>query len=647
MAIERGATDQQLIEHSLRVKQRDYTIPDRLNQPHPLPVQWRNKIASSKQESNDNTQRMIQQPISSSKSKWIVGATLLVVATTIVTLNATVCHCDTQLPANNNHHQSSYSPPSTKSRPTTSTSTTKSRANSQKESLLAMLSETIERQHKFNLNPARALIQERPSKHDSGEDDSAARLNFASASQFIQKSSKPRKSSAVAKADESMQQIVRMHELHAQPAASGVNKVAVEQAASKKWRDMSHRPVREMAALLIKPNNVVTQAISYISPLVGSKLVADSSVVGADGQQGEKTKLLGLHPFAGRSNTNQPTTSSSSPSKGFWPLRKSFLLRPFATVSPQTSSLSRPSNNKAELSTSPTTLFESGNFNSKPAASHKQSSDPIADLLADSSEISSILDPVARLLSIPPAKSHPTSAPPLRPLPPPKSLDLSTRKSTLAAVSVADVIKSEDNPKSQVTDQVSSQSVKKKKNSANNKAQSYLKNSFRDLLTLSQLPILSGSNPISTAPSVLEKKSHTKPRGAKKAGGSVVGQQDSTDPRKRIFEELYRYIYMLGTGVRNKRDPLEALGSSPSPNSIALTNHNQKGVFSQRSINQLIAANHNQMLNYARKFRSILTTGPMSKAKPRGVMWDMATDPSLAVTVFHLLERASVALPLG
>lgn len=166
-------------------------------------------------------------------------------------------------------------------------------------------------------------------------------------------------------------------------------------------------------------------------------------------------------------------------------------------------------------------------------------------------------------------------------------------------------------------------------------AQSYLQDSFRGLLTLTQLPILQAT-PISTAPSILEKG------GQKSKDPKKTSTQTSQVNRNRAIDELYRYAYILGTSARRKRDPLKALGT----NSVKKSLIKQKGVFSQRSRNQLIApnSNQNQLLNYAKGLKSMLTAGG---AKPRGVMWEMATDPSMAVTVFHLLERASVALPLG
>lgn len=219
-----------------------------------------------------------------------------------------------------------------------------------------------------------------------------------------------------------------------------------------------------------------------------------------------------------------------------------------------------------------------------------------------------------------------------------------------------------------------------------------MQGSLRDILALTQLPIApsaggpykptsvqhpqNGGRPLSTAPSILESNSRHKLSANEIAKGS------------RILEELLRFAYIITSGVRTKRDPLIALGDS-STHSGTLDHHKplidgqlttySSSSFSQRSNNnhQLVPIkgaggsslssfgssavdNSQKLLGYAQKVKSLLNydhftsssnllaalTGP-AKAKPRGIMWEMATDPSLAVTVFHLLERASVAVPLG
>lgn len=123
----------------------------------------------------------------------------------------------------------------------------------------------------------------------------------------------------------------------------------------------------------------------------------------------------------------------------------------------------------------------------------------------------------------------------------------------------------------------------------------------------------------------------------------------SEQKRKLAAEEVMRFAYILTKRLSGKNDPLKALAASgPSLNAVP-----PNKTFSQRSKNPLNSPNR-QFLYYLRQLRHLLMGGPRlrlpnkkNQIRPRGVMWDMATDPSLAVTVFHLLESASVALPLG
>lgn len=159
----------------------------------------------------------------------------------------------------------------------------------------------------------------------------------------------------------------------------------------------------------------------------------------------------------------------------------------------------------------------------------------------------------------------------------------------------------------------------------------FVQESFRDLITLSQLPIMS-NNPASTAPSVYEKG------GKFWLDDKQIGARGN---RTRTIDDLVRFIYLLSTSSRRKRDPLEAM--SPQPSNLMTT-------FVNQATNSLRKRPHNRPYTDRKLTHWIRGNGNpffMKDASPRGVMWDMATDPSLAVTVFHLLERASVALPLG
>lgn len=166
---------------------------------------------------------------------------------------------------------------------------------------------------------------------------------------------------------------------------------------------------------------------------------------------------------------------------------------------------------------------------------------------------------------------------------------------------------------------------------------SFVQESLRDLITLSQLPIMPG-NPISTAPSVYEK------------GGKLWLDDKQDNPnrlggnRTRTFDDILRFIYLLSTSSRRKRDPLEAMSSQP-PTLVSALVSQASSALRTRPFKFKDRPKSDRKLSYWIKGdRSPLRT---KDAMPRGVMWEMATDPSLAVTVFHLLERASVALPLG
>jgi hypothetical protein len=180
-------------------------------------------------------------------------------------------------------------------------------------------------------------------------------------------------------------------------------------------------------------------------------------------------------------------------------------------------------------------------------------------------------------------------------------------------------------------------------------AQTYFKDSFRDLLTLSQLPILSGG-PVSTAPSDLEP-------GGKKWLANKQAAEQMRGNRTNAMEDLLRYLYILtNVGVRRKRDPLKALGSNTysRPSVMGSLSTSGSNLFNKRPLLSLLADKPVTSLiklpppkMFAGSKLGSLIIPNSDHIRSRGVMWDMATDPTLAVTIFHMLERASVALPLG
>lgn len=513
-----------------------------------------------------------------------------------------------------------------------------------KENLLSYLTDDIERQHfKNHLKPVRAFVRQRPSKFDSGE-DSSEEASDAKSGFSINRSrgivnrniTANNRHSNINKVDEGLRQIMMMHEHALPPMTSGQKQQQQESGLSKtsnsvtnlalKLKELSRSPAR-VASSLINPNKMMSNVLSYISPLVNAKFTNSTST----------GSILNFNPFAGRSNnqveyspaaknllsfalsSDYPSTSSKSSSS--------------VTNLPQTSFLSKPSIEKAnERYFSPTQATISLNN--------------LADTVLKSALIKPNISPKDLLTSESlDSFSHSANSVSSSIPTPGNSIDDSPSKQQPGGHSSNKFLNSRNLLKPLVSSHSGSSWLK---DNANKVAQSYIQDSFRGLLTLSQLPILQ-AGPISTAPSVLEKGSKLKDSNKQPGGSSLSSAFNSSSERSRAIDELYRYAYILGTGVRRKRDPLTALESSSSASKLAhsaLTN--RKGVFSQRSRNQFKVssvrpASNKQLLDYAKSLRSILSTG----AKPRGVMWDMATDPSLAVTVFHLLERASVALPLG
>ena len=482
----------------------------------------------------------------------------------------------------------------------------KASAASHREDLIASLSDSIERQH-FRIKPIRALVQLRPSKFDNGRESLSNEpsefrpIKVAGSSSATSQTSQS--SFQWPKQDASMSQIIMMHE-HAALAgtktktggSSGGSQDSSE--AGTRWRDLARSPVKT-ASSLIASNKVVAQVLHYLAPIAsGPSLLSGSflpnstslAIIKADG-----------NPFSARAHQNHSIRPAD-------PAPESSKAAPLSPTSINTGNQPLPLAPQSALLRG---LRYLANGLSSPASLSKMrpsetAEGPLesysADLMADSSQSIEHL--------------------PLR---------------------AADM-KTENLPKlstSSFSTQHQAAGGARLEKGANQGAQSsYLQDSFRDLLTLSQLPILSGG-PTSTAPSDLE------PGGKQWLANKMVAQQ-TWGNRSQSIEDLLRFAYIFG--ARRKRDPLKALGSPPpsiiqrrpslldsltrpaSPMAVAST----KPITDKQSTS---------ISPFANRFGSLLATN--KSAKPRGVMWDMATDPTLAVTVFHLLERASVALPLG
>lgn len=532
---------------------------------------------------------------------------------------------------------------------------TNSNSVNHKENLLSYLTDNIERQHFKNpLKPVRAFVHQRPSKFDSGDDlseeasDTSPSFSINRFRAFSNRnSSTSNRHSNIDKADEGLRQIMMMHEHALPPMTNGQKQQQQQESGSSKTsnpvanlavrlREFSRGPAR-VASSLINPNKMMSNVLSYISPLVSAKFTNTTS-------NGPK---LNFNPFVGRSN-NQVLYSSAAKN-----LMSSALSSDYPSSPASSSSQSKHS---SSVTTLPQTSFLAKPTDNVDKANGRQynptqatiSLNNLGDTVLKSALIKPNISPKDLLMSESlDSYSHSTNSISTASG---KSINESSRKQH----SESDHSSNDSNSRNLLRPLISSHSGSSwLRDNANKVAQSYIQDSFRGLLTLSQLPILQ-AGPISTAPSVLEKGSKLKDSNKQpgSSGSSTAATSNGVIERTRAIDELYRYAYILGTGVRRKRDPLTALGSSSSASKLAhsaLTS--RKGVFSQRSRNQFTAnsptsttqVSNKQLIDYAKSLRSILSTG----AKPRGVMWDMATDPSLAVTVFHLLERASVALPLG
>lgn len=79
-----------------------------------------------------------------------------------------------------------------------------------------------------------------------------------------------------------------------------------------------------------------------------------------------------------------------------------------------------------------------------------------------------------------------------------------------------------------------------------------------------------------------------------------------------------------------------------SPASATADNNKQPSSRVARKLRSL-----HEKTNSLHSKHASLSPNNKNLAKPRGVMWEMATDTSLGVTLLHMMDRASFALPLG
>lgn len=453
-------------------------------------------------------------------------------------------------------------------------------------SVLSALND-IERQH-FKLPSNLQFLNQRPSKFDSGDDIRELQLNDLEKQNYFIKN---RELSTTGAADDRMRHILSMHDAPS---------IAAAQSAK-----INAEPTK---------NKMLSHLIEYVS-----SINVKSAAKALDRLQSTNStiarELIAKNPFVARSikNSKQPRPALKLANQ----LMENFNYRKSVTSSPETSFLVKPgdylvSKLTGRAATKPTPIIQQIVEDDNKSASY------FDDLMTEQASISSAVNtplqsnlPQANANTQQQAKSQVA-----------KDSSTITTKASQWLFSDSDGL-----------------SIKK----PNKMANKYLHDSFRGLLTLTQLPILGGQ--ISTAPSVFERQSYLKmkqhqDRNSNSTNLSILSESQ----RRKAIDELYRYAYILGTSVRRKKkDPLTALASTTPINKItSSTSHHHQNQKSK------------QLSDYARDIKSLLSSKNLKfdlqsskKAKPRGVMWEMATDPSLAVTVFHLLERASVALPLG
>lgn len=138
---------------------------------------------------------------------------------------------------------------------------------------------------------------------------------------------------------------------------------------------------------------------------------------------------------------------------------------------------------------------------------------------------------------------------------------------------------------------------------------------------------------------------------------SIHSTEESAKVQRNIDQDLYDLFWLnllslpsISTDQMFK--PRASRGQSFLWSKIDNDYRNNETNSRDRALS-LQSINLDKKLNaYSEKLRMLIPKPASSllipnRARPRGVIWDMASDPSLAVTVLHLLERASVALPLG
>lgn len=651
-----------------RGRTRDYTIPVRLNQQ----ITTTRTMAAGR--------GVLQRLVSIISAKQFIAHYLLVLLVIIIVLTKVEqIHCDSQLEdqeiapptsdpirppklgATDKQSAAKYSsaisatPTSAATKASGSgraieSNSSSSSSRKHRERLLAMLSENIERQH---LKMAAASLvghihRQRPSKFDSGEDvEPAPSLSTTNDRAYTTLSAGEK----MPPGETLMRDIMRMHEqpsTRQHTAAGGsLHYTDHHDLASRKKGPTTEMGIDQLDVLQppFSSNKMVSRLVSYIvTPLVGRMVPKPSDAL----QILNVSLVRPSRPlFTGRSN---PAGATQSPSPLVTPAVSTS--RPFLALPNWVKS-----NRQSAHSTKPSTMFGYG-FSPNWIMSSSSADQTKGDLVADSS--SEQQQTIAILESTPVGGG--------------KSSSRQNRKVNKEPT-VVDKHETEASSKLQASGAHRGASLAEKW-LKNRLAQNYLQDSFRGLLTLSQLPILP-VGPVSTAPSVLEPRpaAQHQQRRRGSAASSAKPQQTAngdhhqtsvpssatpnnderkgyTDRRAKALEDLYRYAYILATSmVGRKRDPLKALSTKTRPRRPPVS-------FTQRSIGQLAADNRRQISNLIRTLQQALFAssslasggggvGKLQAANPRGVMWDMATDPTLVVTLMHLIERASVALPLG
>lgn len=456
--------------------------------------------------------------------------------------------------------------------------------SNQKENLLASLANNIELQH-FRLKPIRSLVQQRPSKFDSvseglqdepNEMKSLIKHEYRHQNHMMSKH-RPQTTGSNEKSEDRMRQIVQMHETASAHSSFNQHNTRPTTAINTPAFDSPNLNERNseltrLQAMVKGPSQLISRAIQNMKPISIFPRFSPT-LNGTDPLMNLSSLVRSSSIFSGRANNGSNLKHSLGSN-----IRQDTRL---------------PLTDPQEIGeTSPQAYVLAAIESSSDNKGRQSSDDKKGTIIKKTS--GSVKSPA---------------------------------KPSRSEIDTADSTEQRETSNLGLRNWVKKSHGKPIRNN-------FVQESFRDLITLSQLPILS-NNPASTAPSVYEK------------GGKfwLDDKQDSPrGNRTRTIDDFVRFLYLLSTTSRRKRDPLEAM--SPQPSNLVTTIVNQATNALRKKplkLNERPYADQ-KLTHWIRGHGNPFLT---KDATPRGVMWDMATDPSLAVTVFHLLERASVALPLG